>query len=53
MGHGEITLALTSRDTAAMTIGPLYYRSTIEHAPTGSTLVEAAIAALGAWSTDQ
>ena len=51
--RGEITLALTSRDAAAMAIGPIYYRSTIEHAPTDPSLIEAAIAALGAWSTDQ
>ena len=51
--RGEITLALTSRDAAAMAIGPIYYRSTIEHAPTDPSLIEAAIAALGTWSTDQ
>jgi AcrR family transcriptional regulator len=50
--RGEITLTLSSRNAAAMTIGPMYYRSTIERAPTDSTLVEAAIAALGTWSTD-
>jgi hypothetical protein len=31
----------------------MYYRSTIEHAPTGPTLIEAVIAALGTWSTDR
>jgi AcrR family transcriptional regulator len=51
--RGEITLTLTSRDAAAMTIGPIYYRSTIEHAPTDATLIEAAISALGTWSDDQ
>jgi hypothetical protein len=51
--RGEITLTLTSRDAAAMTIGPMYYRSTIEHAPTDPTLIEAVINALGTWSTDQ
>ncbi len=50
--RGEITLALTSRNAAAMTIGPMYYRSTIERAPTDSALIEATIAALGTWSTD-
>lgn len=50
--RGEITLALTSRDAAAMAIGPMYYRSTIERAQIGSTLIEAAVAGLGAWSTD-
>jgi AcrR family transcriptional regulator len=48
--RGEITLAMPSRDAAAMTIGPMYYRSTIERVPTGSSHIEAAIAALGTWS---
>ena len=34
-----------------MAIGPMYYRSTIEHAPTDSSLIEATIEALGTWST--
>lgn len=51
--RGEITLALTSRNAAAMTIGPMYYRSTIERAPTDPDLIEAAINALGTWATDQ
>ncbi|MGW6930990.1 TetR/AcrR family transcriptional regulator [Lentzea sp. NPDC054927] len=50
--RGEVVLALPSRDAAAATIGPLYYRSTIERAPTGPALIEAAIAALGTWSSD-
>ena len=50
--RGEVVLALASRDAAAMTIGPMYYRSTIEHAVTDSTLIEAAIDAVGTWSTD-
>jgi hypothetical protein len=40
--RGEITLALTSRDAAAMTIGPMYYPGTIERAPIDSALIEAA-----------
>ncbi|MEV6622919.1 TetR/AcrR family transcriptional regulator [Amycolatopsis sp. NPDC051106] len=51
--RGEITLALPSRNAAAMAIGPMYYRSTIEHAPTDSTLIEAVVAALGTWSTER
>ncbi|WP_326949283.1 TetR/AcrR family transcriptional regulator [Amycolatopsis sp. NBC_01307] len=51
--RGELTLALASRNAAALTIGPLYYRSTIEHAPTDATLIDAAIAALGDWSADR
>ena len=49
--RGEIALTLTSRDAAAMTIGPIYYRSTIEHAPIGSALIDATIDALGTWLT--
>lgn len=51
--RGELALALPSRDAAAMTIGPLYYRSTIERAPNDPTLIEAAVAALGTWRTDE
>ena len=49
--RGEITLALPSRHAAALAIGPLYYRSTIERATAAPELVEAAVAALGAWTT--
>jgi len=49
--RGEIALALPSRDAAALAVGPLYYRSTIERAAAGAGLIEAAIAALGAWTT--
>ncbi|MFI1990905.1 hypothetical protein [Actinoplanes sp. NPDC020271] len=47
---GEVTLTAASRDAAALAIGPLYYRSTIEHAAAGPGLVDAVIAALGTWS---
>jgi AcrR family transcriptional regulator len=49
--RGEITLAIPSQDAAAMAIGPMYYRSTIERASTDSGLIEAVIDALGTWST--
>jgi AcrR family transcriptional regulator len=49
--RGEITLASTSRNAAAMAIGPMYYRSTMERGATDAGLIEAAIAALGTWST--
>ncbi|OLF16536.1 hypothetical protein BU204_16830 [Actinophytocola xanthii] len=48
--RGEIVLTLPSREAAAMAIGPMYYRSTIERAPIDSTLIDAAMAALGTWS---
>lgn len=49
--RGEVTLTLSSRDAAAMAIGPMYYRSTIERRPTDPGLIEVTIAALGVWST--
>jgi len=48
--RGEITLAVPSQDAAAMAIGPMYYRSTIERAAADAGLIEATIAALGTWS---
>ena len=48
--RGEITLAIPSHHAAALAIGPMYYRSTIEHSPTDSSLIEATIEALGTWS---
>jgi len=51
--RGEITHAVPSRNAAAMAIGPMYYGSTIEHAPTDSALIEAVVAALGTWSTER
>jgi len=49
--RGEITLAAASQNAAALAIGPMYYRSTIERTPTDSGLIEAIIAAMGTWST--
>jgi AcrR family transcriptional regulator len=49
--RGEIELAMSSQNAAAMAIGPLYYRSTIERSPADPNLIEAAIEALGTWST--
>lgn len=48
--RGEVTLAMPSQDAAAMAIGPLYYRSTIERGTADSGFIDAAIAALGTWS---
>ena len=48
--RGELTLGGDSRSAAAIAIGPLYYRSTIEHAPIEDSLVDAVIAALGDWT---
>lgn len=48
--RGELTLSIDSRSAAAVAIGPLYYRSTIEHAPIDDALIDAVIAALGDWT---
>jgi AcrR family transcriptional regulator len=47
---GELTLRVDDRAAAAVTIGPLYYRSTIEHAAVDDALIDTVIAALGDWS---
>jgi AcrR family transcriptional regulator len=48
--RGEVTLAMPVHDAAAFLVGPIYYRSTIEHGPAGPTLIEALIAAIGTWT---
>ncbi|WP_306215048.1 TetR/AcrR family transcriptional regulator [Actinoplanes sp. RD1] len=48
--RGEVILTTSARDAAAMAIGPMYYRSTIERSPADPALVETVIAALGTWS---
>ncbi len=50
---GELILDVDSRSAAAITIGPLYYRSTIEHVPINDSLIETLIATLGHWTTAQ
>ena len=49
--RGEVSLAMPVRDAAAFLVGPIYYRSTIEHGPAGSTLIETSVAAIGTWTT--
>lgn len=49
--RGEVTLGLPSQAAAALAVGPIYYRSTIEHAAADLDLIESAVAAVGAWST--
>lgn len=51
--RGELILRVDSRSAAAITIGPLYYRTTIEHAPIDDSLIKFVIAALGHWTTSQ
>jgi hypothetical protein len=47
--HGYLELSVESSAAAALLLGPLYYRSTIEHAAVDEPLLEAAIASLGTW----
>jgi hypothetical protein len=44
--------SLGSAAAAALLLGPLYYRSTIEHALIDDSLIDAAIASLGTWVQD-
>lgn len=48
--RGELTLHIDSRSAAAVAIGPLYYRSTIEHAAIDDPLIDAVITSLGQWT---
>ena len=50
-GRGEVELAGSGRDAAAFLVGPIYYRSTIEHGPADPTLIETLITAIGTWAT--
>jgi AcrR family transcriptional regulator len=47
---GELALSREAAAAAALTLGPLYYRATIEHAPCDASLIEAAIASVGDWT---
>lgn len=46
---GELSLRTSAASVAAMTIGPIYYRATIERAPTSASLIEHCVAAAGEW----
>ena len=46
---GEVHLRGDPLHAAALAIGPLYYRSTIEHGPIDEEMLDAAIDALGHW----
>lgn len=47
--RGEVALSTDPRSAAALAIGPLHYRSTIEHGTIDADLVEAAVNAVGTW----
>jgi AcrR family transcriptional regulator len=47
---GEVRLHAGSSAAAAMLIGPLYYRATIERASSDDALIHACVASVGEWS---
>ncbi len=47
--RGEVTPSAPADQAAALALGPLYYRATLERSPIGDDLVEAALQALGTW----
>lgn len=50
--QGQLELSTDSRSAAALLLGPLYYRSTIEHAPVDAALLEAVLSSVGTWAPD-
>lgn len=47
--RGEVDLHTSPRHAAALTIGPIYYRATIERELTDDELIETAVDNLGRW----
>jgi len=47
---GEFELRAEPKAIAALTIGPLYYRATIEHTTTTPETIEHCVTALGTWT---
>ena len=50
--QGQLELHIDSAAAAALLLGPLYYRSIIEHAPVDDALLDAVVASLGTWVQD-
>ncbi|MCK6066400.1 MULTISPECIES: TetR/AcrR family transcriptional regulator [Microbacterium] len=48
---GELSLRGEPSDAAALAIGPLYYRATIERAPADAALIERCVDAVGVWTS--
>lgn len=48
---GELQLQVAPEEVAALLVGPIYYRATIEHRATDLELIERSVAALGTWTT--
>lgn len=49
--RGELRLHARAEDAAALLLGPIYFRATIERGTTEQSLTDAAIDAVGTWST--
>lgn len=49
---GELSLRVEPDTSAALAVGPIYYRATIDRAPADSALIERCVASLGDWSSD-
>jgi AcrR family transcriptional regulator len=47
---GELELRVDPGTAAALTVGPVYYRATIEHSATDPETIEHCVAALGVWT---
>jgi AcrR family transcriptional regulator len=47
--HGELTPHADASSIAALAIGPIHYRATVERAPADAALVERCVAAVGLW----
>jgi AcrR family transcriptional regulator len=47
---GELQLRVAPDEVAALLIGPIYYRATIERVPADSDMIERSIAGLGTWT---
>lgn len=47
--RGEVVLSCAGADAAALAIGPLYYRATIERGGIDESFVQAAVARIGTW----
>jgi AcrR family transcriptional regulator len=47
--HGEFSPRTDAANAAALAIGPIYYRATIERAPADASFIEQCVAAAGTW----
>jgi AcrR family transcriptional regulator len=47
--QGELTMRADEAAAAALVIGPIYYRATIERAPSDASLIDHCVAAAGDW----